>query len=43
MDLMQDNASTGTPEPGGLLWEDVIPIIKKFVRSLILLVLILMN
>ena len=21
--------STGTPEPGGLLWEDVLPIIKK--------------
>ena len=21
--------ATGTPEPGGLLWEDVIPIIKK--------------
>ena len=21
--------ATGTPEPGGLMWEDVIPIIKK--------------
>jgi len=21
--------ATGTPEPGGLLWEDVLPIIKK--------------
>ena len=21
--------ATGTPEPGGLLWEEVLPIIKK--------------
>ena len=21
--------ATGTPEPGGLLWEDVLPILKK--------------
>ena len=24
--------ATGTPEPGGLLWEDVIPIIKKICK-----------
>ena len=28
--------ATGTPEPGGLLWEEVLPIIKKFVKFQIL-------
>ena len=26
--------ATGTPEPGGLMWEDVLPIIKKYVKFL---------
>jgi agmatinase len=25
--------ATGTPEPGGLLWEDVLPIIKKVCQT----------
>ena len=25
--------ATGTPEPGGLLWEDVIPIIKAVCKN----------
>ena len=29
--------ATGTPEPGGLLWEEVLPIIKKFAKLLKLL------
>jgi agmatinase len=35
--------ATGTPEPGGLLWDETLNIIKKVVKILILLVLILMN
>ena len=27
-------AATGTPEPGGLMWEEVLPILKEFAISL---------
>ena len=35
--------ATGTPEPGGLLWDETLNIIKIAAKNSILLVLILMN